>query len=68
MGLNDKIENAGQDVKGRLKEAAGAVSGDEQIKSEGKLDQAAAAAKDTVESAKDKAADVLDAVKDKLKK
>ncbi|MBN8883694.1 MAG: CsbD family protein [Salana multivorans] len=48
MGLGDKIENAGQDASGRLKEAAGAVTGNEDLKAEGKLDQVAASAKDAV--------------------
>ena len=32
-------------LKGRLKEAAGAITGDEKLKKEGKLDQAAAVVK-----------------------
>ncbi len=42
-------------AKGRLKEAAGALAGDEHLKSEGRVDQAKAAAK----SAIDRAADAL---------
>ncbi len=42
-------------AKGRVKEAAGALTGDEHLKSEGRVDQAKAAAK----SAIDKAADAL---------
>jgi uncharacterized protein YjbJ (UPF0337 family) len=44
-------------LKGRLKEAAGALAGDEKLKREGQLDQAAASVKETVEEA-------VDAVKD----
>jgi len=36
-------------LKGRLKEAAGALTGDEKLKREGQLDQAAASVKETVE-------------------
>ncbi len=46
-------------VKGRLKEAAGALTGDEKLKREGQLDQAAADVKETVEKTIDKVKDVL---------
>lgn len=68
MGLGDKIENAGQDASGRLKEAAGAVTGNEDLKAEGKLDQVAASAKDAVEDVKDKIGEGIDALKDKFSK
>ncbi len=35
----DRTEGAGDKVKGRLKEAAGAVTGDERLKKEGRADQ-----------------------------
>ena len=41
-------------LKGRLKEAAGALTGDEKLKKEGKLDQAAAEVKETVEGVVEK--------------
>lgn len=41
------------DTKGRLKEAAGAVTGDDQLRREGKVDQAAGSAKDAVDKVKD---------------
>lgn len=63
-----KLENAAEDAKGRLKEAGGALTGDEDLKAEGKLDQAAAAVKDAAEGVKEKVADAVDAVKDKLDK
>jgi uncharacterized protein YjbJ (UPF0337 family) len=44
-------------AKGRIKEAAGALTGDEKLKREGKLDQTGAEVKETVEK-------VVDAVKD----
>lgn len=49
----------GEDLKGRAKEAAGALTDDDDLKREGKLDQASAAVKDKV-------GDAVDAVKDKL--
>ena len=42
-------------AKGRAKEAAGALTGDRKLKSEGKLDQAAGKVKDAVERVTDKA-------------
>jgi uncharacterized protein YjbJ (UPF0337 family) len=41
-------------AKGRAKEAAGALTGDRELKSEGKLDQAAGKVKDVVDHVADK--------------
>jgi len=41
-------------LKGRVKEAAGALTGDRTLKREGKIDQAAGKAKDTITRAADK--------------
>jgi len=46
-------------VKGRLKEAAGALAGDEKLKQSGKLDQAAAEVKESVEKVVDKTKELL---------
>jgi uncharacterized protein YjbJ (UPF0337 family) len=43
------------EVKGRAKEAAGAVTGDEQLKREGKLDRAAGEVKEKANRGIDKA-------------
>lgn len=47
----------GDEIKGRIKEAAGAITDDDQLRREGKVDQAAGkvkqAATDAVEKAKD---------------
>jgi uncharacterized protein YjbJ (UPF0337 family) len=40
MGLGDKIENAAEKAGGKGKEAAGNATGDENLKAEGKADQA----------------------------
>jgi uncharacterized protein YjbJ (UPF0337 family) len=48
-------------VKGNIKEAAGTLTGDKKLESEGKVDQAKGAVKGTVE-------DVKHAVKDAVKK
>ncbi len=45
--------------KGRIKEAAGSLTGDDSLKNEGKTDQAKASLKDNVDKAADKAKDLL---------
>jgi uncharacterized protein YjbJ (UPF0337 family) len=45
-------------VKGRVKEAAGALTGDKKLKNEGKADQAIGAVKNAVEKILDKAKDL----------
>lgn len=54
------------DLKGRVKEAAGDLTDDQELKNEGKVDRAAGKAKDVIDDAKDKAGDAVDAVKDRL--
>jgi len=56
--MSDDVKNA-DDAKGRLKEAAGDISGNDDLKREGKVDQAAGKAKDGVEKAADKVKDAL---------
>jgi uncharacterized protein YjbJ (UPF0337 family) len=56
------------EAKGRAKEAAGALTGDKDLKAEGKGDQAAGKVKQAAEAAKDKVDDAVDAIKDKLHK
>ena len=41
-------------AKGRMKEAAGALTGDKDLKNEGKVDQAAGKVKEAVDKVKDK--------------
>ena len=47
------------DAKGKVKEAAGDLTGNDDLKAEGKTDQAAGKVKDAVDGVKDKATDVL---------
>ena len=49
------------EAKGRTKEAAGDLTGDDKLKREGKVDRAVSSVKDTVD-------DVADKVKDKIGK
>jgi uncharacterized protein YjbJ (UPF0337 family) len=54
------------DVKGRLKEAAGVLTGDKKMQREGKADQVAGKVKKAVEKVKDKADQAIDELKDSL--
>jgi len=47
------------ELKGRVKEAAGALTGDKKLKREGKADQAAGKIKQKVENAIDKVKEAL---------
>lgn len=47
-------DHKGEELKGRLKEAVGDVTGDEDLQREGKLNEASAATKKTLDSAADK--------------
>jgi len=63
MGTEDKASNKVQDVKGKVKEAAGKVTGNEDLEAEGKSDQAKSAVKDVGEKVKDAASEVKHAIK-----
>jgi uncharacterized protein YjbJ (UPF0337 family) len=52
-------------LKGRLKEAAGALTGDKELKKEGQIDQASAELKETVEKVVDKAKEFVSGKKNK---
>ncbi len=56
------------ETKGRVKEAAGALTGDDQLKREGKLDQAGAAAKGKVMDAAERLNEVIDLAKEKAER
>lgn len=56
--MSDKIHNA-DDAKGRVKEAAGSLTGDDSLKREGKVDQASGKAKHGLDKLTDKVKDVL---------
>jgi len=51
--MGDEIRNK-DEAKGRVKEAAGDLTGDDEMKREGKLDQATGSAKEGVEKIADK--------------
>jgi uncharacterized protein YjbJ (UPF0337 family) len=56
------------DLKGRVKEAAGDLTDDKDLKREGQTDRASGKVKDAIDDVKDKADDVVDNIKDKLHK
>ena len=58
----EKIE----DIKGRVKEAAGDLTDDEELQREGKLDQASAAVKEKVGDVGEAAKEGVEKVKDKV--
>jgi uncharacterized protein YjbJ (UPF0337 family) len=55
-------------AKGRVKEAAGDLTGNDKLKNEGKADQAAGDAKKIVSDVADKAEELVDKVKDAVHK
>lgn len=56
---NDAPTNT-DEAKGRVKEAAGSLTGNEDLKNEGKIDKAAGGAKDAVNKAADKVKGIFD--------
>ncbi len=60
--MDGKLDQA----KGRIKEAAGDLTDDDELKREGKVDRASGSVKDKAADAKDKAKGAIDAVKDTL--
>lgn len=55
-------------AKGKLKEAAGILTDDDKLKNEGKADQMAGDAKNVVQDAADKAEEVIDDIKQTIRK
>lgn len=58
--MSDKLENKGEELKGRAKEALGDVTGNEQWQAEGKAEQAKGALKQAGEKVKDAVKSVTD--------
>ncbi|HEV7614826.1 MAG TPA: CsbD family protein [Solirubrobacterales bacterium] len=56
--MSDEVRNT-DDAKGRVKEAAGDLTGNDDLKREGKVDQAGGKAKEGVEKITDKIKDAL---------
>ncbi len=60
MSVGDKFSNKAEELKGRAKEAVGSATDDDDLKNEGKADQASSAAKKGAEKIKDKANEVAE--------
>jgi uncharacterized protein YjbJ (UPF0337 family) len=56
--MTDDVRNK-DDAKGRLKEAAGSLTDDEDLKREGKVDKTSGKVKEGLDKAADKAKDAL---------
>ena len=61
--MSDKTEQA----KGRIKEAAGTLTGDESLESEGKTERITGELKEHIHHVEDKIKDVVDSVVDRVK-
>ena len=55
-----------EQVKGHVKEAAGVLSGDKDLESEGKTDRRTGEAEEKIDHAKDRVEEVVDKTKDAL--
>lgn len=53
MGLDDKLSNAAEDAKGKVKEATGRATDDQSLEAEGKGDQTKSDIKGAGEKIKD---------------
>ncbi|MGH7019811.1 MAG: CsbD family protein [Brevundimonas sp.] len=53
MPDHDRIEGAAKNIGGKIKEAAGKVTGDEKLKAEGRADQVAGKVQNAVGGLKD---------------
>ena len=62
------MEGKKDDIKGRVKEATGDLTDDDDLKREGKTDRAAGSVKDKLERAKDKGEEFVDKTKDRLQR
>ena len=61
-----ELGNKTEQVKGKLKEAAGDITDDDSLRNEGKVDHASGTAKEKVGELKDKAEQAIDSAKDTL--
>ncbi len=61
--MSGKIE----ELKGRIKEAAGALTGNDKLREEGQIDQAAGKVKQAVQTAVDKVRSAAESAVDKAK-
>lgn len=60
MADKDRVEGAGQNMGGKMKEGVGNLTGDEKLKTEGKADQMGGKVKNAIGGAKDAVRDATD--------
>jgi uncharacterized protein YjbJ (UPF0337 family) len=53
MGTGDTIENAAEDLKGKVKEGVGKATSDQTLEADGRMDQAKASVKKAGDDVKD---------------
>jgi uncharacterized protein YjbJ (UPF0337 family) len=64
----DEIEGKAQALKGKVKQAAGDLTDDEQLREEGQVDEAAGKAQDAVGYGRRKVGEAIEKVGDAIKK
>jgi uncharacterized protein YjbJ (UPF0337 family) len=65
VGTKNKASNKAQDLKGKVKEKVGSATGNEDLRTKGKLDQTKSSLKDAGEKVKDAGSKLKDAAKGK---
>jgi uncharacterized protein YjbJ (UPF0337 family) len=66
--MEGKYEGKKDDLKGRVKEAAGDLTEDEELKREGKADRAGGKVKEKLEQAKEKGEELVDKAKGRFQR
>lgn len=59
-GIEDSAEGKAKDLKGKVKDAVGGLTGDSRLQAEGKIDQLKGKAQDTLGKAERKIDDVIE--------
>ena len=62
------MEGKKDDLKGRVKEAAGDLADDEEFKREGKADRATGKVKEKLEQAKEKGEELVDKARERIRR
>jgi uncharacterized protein YjbJ (UPF0337 family) len=66
--MEGKFEGKKDDLKGRVKEAAGDLTDDERLEREGKADRASGKVKEKLEQAKEKGEEIVDKAKERFQR
>jgi uncharacterized protein YjbJ (UPF0337 family) len=66
--MEGKFEGKKDDFKGRVKEAAGDWTDDDELKREGKADRTAGKVKEKLEQAKEKGEELVDKAKERIQR